>query len=549
MIKTFMDKPRPRRRPRQGRQVQVRQARGRAGRACTASTLAGRRPPLDVVHTLKTPATRPTSSAARCATCCWACARRTSTSPPMPRPSRSRACSGAPSSSVGASASCTWSAGRAASTRVIEVRPRAHLDSADAEQVSGQRAHQQDRAGRHEARGRCQRPRAARQRLGVRSSRTPRRDFTINAMYYDPETQTVVDFTTASATRTSRAAHDRRPGHRYREDPVRIIRAVRFAAKLWRHRLQFEGPGPAGNRIAPSLGCWPTCRRAASSTRWSLLQTGHALASVDGSSSPPAWTVDLSAARPRWSNAREAFVRSAPLADTDRRVGEGKPVALSFLLACVLWSDVRAVGQRQPARHGAVPGAAGGGRRGVRVAHRRRLGTRQARRRHARDLADAAALRFKRTGSSPFRSPSSRVSRRLRFPRLRPRSASCPGALHWWETFSTASDAGALRHGRRDPPRAATRQGQAAKTGENKGAQRWPRHRQAADGSPLSAPDPTSSLSGTAGKSARATTGRTAPPSPSQAGPPQATTQVVRHERSCHGLCRSRTWAMRAMRR
>ena len=34
------------------------------------------------------PATRPTSSAARCATCCSACGRRTSTSPPTPRPSR-----------------------------------------------------------------------------------------------------------------------------------------------------------------------------------------------------------------------------------------------------------------------------------------------------------------------------------------------------------------------------------------------------------------------------------------------------------------------------
>ena len=36
---------------------------------------------------------------------------------------------------------------------------------------------------------------------------------------------------------------------------------------------------------------------------------------------------------------REQFVKRA-LADTDRRVGEGKPVAPSFMLACMLWHDV-----------------------------------------------------------------------------------------------------------------------------------------------------------------------------------------------------------------
>ena len=63
------------------------------------------------------PASRPTSWAAPCATCCWACGPRTSTWPPTPRPSRSRACSAAPSSSAGAFASCTWCTGAGASTR------------------------------------------------------------------------------------------------------------------------------------------------------------------------------------------------------------------------------------------------------------------------------------------------------------------------------------------------------------------------------------------------------------------------------------------------
>jgi poly(A) polymerase len=60
-----------------------------------------------------------------------------------------------------------------------------------------------------------------------------RRDFTINAMYYDPQTQIVVDYHNGFKdvkNRVIRMIGD--PATRYREDPVRIIRAVRFAAKL-----------------------------------------------------------------------------------------------------------------------------------------------------------------------------------------------------------------------------------------------------------------------------------------------------------------------------
>jgi hypothetical protein len=72
-----------------------------------------------------------------------------------------------------------------------------------------------------------------------------------------------------------------------------------------------------------------------------LLQTGHALASVAqlrllGLQSGIYPLLDVVVER-----ADTPFVKAA-LIDTDRRVGEGKPVAPSFLLACVLWSDVKA---------------------------------------------------------------------------------------------------------------------------------------------------------------------------------------------------------------
>jgi poly(A) polymerase len=60
-----------------------------------------------------------------------------------------------------------------------------------------------------------------------------RRDFTINAMYYDPATQVVLDYHNGMAdmrARLLRMIGD--PETRYREDPVRMLRVVRFAAKL-----------------------------------------------------------------------------------------------------------------------------------------------------------------------------------------------------------------------------------------------------------------------------------------------------------------------------
>ena len=92
-----------------------------------------------------------------------------------------------------------------------------------------------------------------------------RRDFTVNAMYYDPTAQIVVDYHGGIADakkRVLRMIGD--PVTRYREDPVRIVRVVRFAAKLgFEHRAE--------DRRAPirpmARAARPTCRRRACSTR------------------------------------------------------------------------------------------------------------------------------------------------------------------------------------------------------------------------------------------------------------------------------------------
>lgn len=74
-----------------------------------------------------------------------------------------------------------------------------------------------------------------------------RRDFTVNALYYDIDEQSVLDYTDGMADLQLRRINiigD--PEQRYREDPVRMLRAIRLAAKL-----DFSIEGKTAERIQP----------------------------------------------------------------------------------------------------------------------------------------------------------------------------------------------------------------------------------------------------------------------------------------------------------
>src|SRR5438046_1403749 len=66
--------------------------------------------------------------------------------------------------------------------------------------------------------------------FGTQEEDARRRDFTVNALYFDPQTEEVVDFHGGLADlkkRVLRVIGD--PETRYREDPIRMLRAVRLA--------------------------------------------------------------------------------------------------------------------------------------------------------------------------------------------------------------------------------------------------------------------------------------------------------------------------------
>ena len=168
-----------------------------------------------------------------------------------------------------------------------------------------------------------------------------RRDFTVNALYYNIQDFSVVDYTggmedlQAGLLRTIGDARQR-----YREDPVRMLRAVRFAAKI-------------GFRLHPSA-------------EQALFELGHLLADM-----PPARLFDevlklfmggcalqtfellrhyrlfehlFPATEVSLAEEDEGFpimMLAQALKNTDMRVAEDKPVTPAFLYAALLWEPVR----------------------------------------------------------------------------------------------------------------------------------------------------------------------------------------------------------------
>ncbi len=233
--------------------------------------------------------------------------------------------------------------GRGREHEVIEVSTfRAYLDSAAAEQVVGNEKTSKgqiaDKAHVVDAAGRVLRDNV----WGPQIEDAARRDFTVNAMYYDPITQVVVDYHGGlgdARARVLRMIGD--PATRYREDPVRIVRVVRFAAKLG-FELEPATRKPV-REMAALLANVPASRLFDEMVK--LLQTGHALRSIDELRKQgldrgvfPVLDAVLHPDRPH--PLRQQFVDLA-LADTDRRVEEGRAVAPSFMLACMLWHDVQ----------------------------------------------------------------------------------------------------------------------------------------------------------------------------------------------------------------
>jgi poly(A) polymerase len=276
--------------------------------------------------------------------------------------------------------------------------------------------------------------------FGPQHEDAARRDFTINAMYYDPATQSVLDY--HGGIEDIRAKVLRiigQPEARYREDPVRMLRVVRFAAKLqFTIEPDTRAPIPV---MAPLIDNVPAARVFDEMLK--LLMSGHALACLKelrdaGLHHGLLPLLDVVLEQPIGMK----FVTLA-LESTDNRVKAGKGVSPGFLFASLLWHQVlekwaayRAAGEPPiPALHLAADD--------VLDAQTENLALQ---RRIASDMRDIWAMqpRFeRRTGKSPYKLlENTRFRAGYDFLLLRCESGELELELgQWWTAFVEGDNA------------------------------------------------------------------------------------------------------------
>ena len=171
-----------------------------------------------------------------------------------------------------------------------------------------------------------------------------RRDFSVNALYFDLKHERIIDFTDGVndiKSRNLRCIGD--PEERFSEDPCRILRAARFASKL---NLQIDRlTVKAINKTKNLLHFVSPSRVADQLEKLFLLGNGN-----------KAFTqLNDMKILPILFDSRDVIhdLSVAAMANSDLRVARGKPVTFSFLLAAMLWFRFRRAtkqnnGQKQP---------------------------------------------------------------------------------------------------------------------------------------------------------------------------------------------------------
>lgn len=163
-----------------------------------------------------------------------------------------------------------------------------------------------------------------------------RRDFTINALYYDPTTERILDHTHGVhdiRNRLIRLIGD--PEQRYLEDPVRMLRAIRFAAKL-DFEIEKHSADPIAE-LADMLCDVPSARLFDEILKLFLggkaLRTFELLLEYDLFAPLFPASAEALEDNPEYAG---TLIRNA-LTNTDQRIVQGKPVTPAFLFAALLW--------------------------------------------------------------------------------------------------------------------------------------------------------------------------------------------------------------------
>ena len=163
-----------------------------------------------------------------------------------------------------------------------------------------------------------------------------RRDFTINAMYYNIADYSISDFAGGmQAIKNKELTLIGDPETRYREDPVRMLRAVRFAAKLDMH-ISEESAEPI-KRMAPLMANIPPARLFEEILK--LLLSGQGLATYKLLSEFHLFEPLFPQLAPLLlqPGSRENQFIEQVLTNTDNRINTGQRVTPAFIFAAFMW--------------------------------------------------------------------------------------------------------------------------------------------------------------------------------------------------------------------
>ena len=174
--------------------------------------------------------------------------------------------------------------------------------------------------------------------FGDKEQDAARRDFTANALYYDPGTQEIFDYHRGYAdTRDGVLRMIGDPAVRYREDPVRMLRAVRLSAKLG-IKLEEATAAPIG-KMKDLLDNVPEARMLDEMLK--MLLSGNSVECIQQLRKMDLHHGLLPMLDVIWAQPKgEKFIKLA-LHNTDDRLRQDKSVSPAFLFAALLWPEVQ----------------------------------------------------------------------------------------------------------------------------------------------------------------------------------------------------------------
>lgn len=177
--------------------------------------------------------------------------------------------------------------------------------------------------------------------FGTQEEDAVRRDFTVNSLYYNIRDFSVMDYVGgADDLKNGVLRMIGNPETRYREDPVRMLRVIRFAAKLG-FRIEDETAAPIRD-LAHLLLAVPPARMFEEVLK--MFHGGYAVETYELLRRFGLFEYLFPLTEDSLSGEDEHYPRvllPQALTNTDARIEDNKPVNPAFLFAALLWEPVR----------------------------------------------------------------------------------------------------------------------------------------------------------------------------------------------------------------